>query len=81
MGGLFGRSSLFTGLGVFVVLTISGIIGSIFFPYSINAWLKYFGKPEVVTWWQGLFLGYIPYFGYLSIPLAFITFILMLFLI
>ncbi len=70
------------GLIVFFILLIVGAaIGAVLWPYTINAWLVYFGKQPVFTWYYGALLGVVPYFGKLSIPLAVITWIAMMFLV
>lgn len=71
------------GIGCFwiiFILTLSGIIGAFCWPYTINSWLVFFGKAPNVVWWQGFILGYVPYFGQISIPAAIFTWLLMLFL-
>jgi len=68
-------------LGLIILLSISGIIGAFCWPYIINTWLIYAGKTAVVVWWQGFLLGYVPWFGQLSILAAVVTWILMLILV
>lgn len=71
------------GLGcgmILLILLVTAIIGSFLWPYSINSWLIYLGKAPKVTWGQGFLIGAIPYFGGLSVPIAFGTWILMLIL-
>jgi len=71
------------GCGMFVLLFIVllGVLpGMICWPYTINSWLAFAGKPEAVEWWQGALIGLIPGFGQLSIPAAVVTWIIMLFL-
>jgi hypothetical protein len=63
-----------------LLFTISGIIGALCFPYAINTWLVYAGKAPVFLWWWGFLLGYVPGAGQLALPVAAITFILMLFM-
>ena len=63
------------------VLGIYGIVGGFCFPYTINAWLVYFGKEPIVVFWQGFLLGICPYVGKISLPAAVITFIAMLILV
>ena len=65
-------------LPIIIVLGIFGIIGGFCFPYAINSWLIFFGKEATVVFWQGFLLGICPYIGQASIPVAVITFILML---
>lgn len=70
------------GLGTFLVVgfAISFAIGAILWPYTINSWLIYSGKPPCIEWWMGGLMGFIPGFGQSCIPAAVITFILMLFI-
>lgn len=65
---------------ILVLLTISGVIGAVCWPYTINTWLVFFGKAPAIVWWQGFLLGYVPGLGQASIPAAIITWILMLFI-
>ena len=68
-------------LPIIIVLSIFGIIGGFCFPYALNSWLVFFGKAPTVVFWQGFLLGIIPYIGQSSIPVAIITFIVMLILV
>jgi hypothetical protein len=65
---------------IIFVIFFGGIVGIFTWPFVINSWLVYFGKSASVIWWQGFLLGMVPYFGWLSIPCAAATWILMLFL-
>lgn len=67
--------------GLLIFLTLSGILGAFLWPYSINTWLVFFHKPPTIMWWHGFLLGYLPYFGQIIIPVAVITWVLMLFLV
>jgi hypothetical protein len=66
-------------IGVWLVI---GMLGAWLWPYSINTWLDYLGKPQEnhLKVIQGFCIGLIPIFGAISIPLSLITFILMLFI-
>lgn len=66
------------GCGLFLLL--GPAIGSLCWPYTLNTWLEFFGKPESIVWWQGALLGITPFIGQFSIPAAIITWILMLFI-
>ena len=68
-------------LPIIIVLSIFGIIGGFCFPYAINSWLVFFGKAPTVVFWQGFILGICPYVGQASIPVAVVTFIVMLILV
>lgn len=75
--------SLITGCGIsmiIIITLISGVIGGFVWPYTINSWLLFLGKPATVTFLQGFVLGIIPMIGYLGTPIAAITWIIMLFL-
>lgn len=69
------------GFVIGFVLLICAAIGAFLWPYSINAWLVFFGKPASVLWWHGAILGFVPVIGQATIPVAFITWVLMLFLV
>lgn len=64
-----------------IILLISIITGAFLWPYTINTWLSYFGKPAAIKMWQGALMGFVPFLGQATIPAAFITWILMLFLV
>lgn len=63
-----------------IILLISAAIGAVLWPYTINTWLVYFGKSPLFTWYYGAILGFVPFIGQLTIPLAIITWIAMMFL-
>jgi hypothetical protein len=63
-----------------LLFSISGIIGAFCWPYAINSWLLYAGKPPRVLWWHGFLLGYVPGLGQMSVPAAVLTWIVMMFL-
>lgn len=76
------RSSSVATLGcapIIIVLLLSAIIGAVCWPYTINHWLEFAGKPTRIVWWQGALIGFCPYLGQAGIPAAVITFILSLF--
>ena len=62
---------------MFLVALIFGV-GAWLWPYSINTWLIYTGKEPVVEWWMGGLMALVPGIGQSCIPIAFVTFILML---
>jgi len=62
------------------ILIVSAIIGGFAWTYSLNTWLAFFGKEAGIVFWQGAILGVVPWLGQASIPVAIITWILMLFL-
>ena len=66
---------------IFVVMLICAVIGAILWPYSINTWLVYFGKEPAIVAWQGAIIGFVPVVGQATIPVAFVTWVLMLFLV
>ena len=63
-----------------VLLTISGVIGAICRPYTINSWLEYAGHEPGLLWWHGFLMGYVPGLGQASLPAAVLTWVLMMFL-
>ena len=68
------------GSVMFIIMAIMAAFGAFLWPYTLNSWLAFFGKPESIVWWQGVILGFIPFIGHITIPAAIITWILMLFL-
>lgn len=64
----------------FILVTIAFAIGALLWPYTINTWLVYSGRPPVIEWWMGGLMGLVPGLGQSCIPATFVTFILMLFL-
>ena len=67
--------------GYLMVLIISAIIGGFCWTYSLNTWLEFFSKEPNIVFWQGMVIGFVPYFGQVSIPFAIGTWVLMLFLV
>jgi len=65
---------------VVVVLVISGLIGGICWPYSVNTWLSWVDKEPAFGFWHGFGCGFVPVIGQLSIPAAVVTFIADLFI-
>ncbi len=71
-----------SGCGCFLlVIAIQVAIGSFAWPYTINTWLEFLGKEPALVWWQGALMGFVPYLGGLSIPLAVMTWLLMMFIV
>jgi hypothetical protein len=72
------------GIGVFsafILLTLlGGIMGIFCWPYGINTWLVFAGKPVAIHWYHGFIIGIIPFFGKFSIVFAVLTWIIMMFL-
>ncbi len=64
-----------------VIAIACAAIGALVWPYTINAWLVYAGKPPAVLWWHGALLGLVPGLGQFAAPLAILTWVLMLFLV
>lgn len=74
-------NTLICGMGcglIIIIMIISAIIGALLWPYSINAWLVFLHKTPCVVWWQGALLGFCPVIGQATIPVAVITWILMM---
>ena len=70
---------LLLGGGTFALAILVGIaftVGALLWPYSINSWLIYSGRPPVIEWWMGGLMGLVPGLGQSCIPVAFITFII-----
>lgn len=65
---------------VMLLMFIGAIIGTVCWPYTINTWLVYAGKPPAIAWWQGSLMGFVPLLGLASVPTAVLTWALMLFL-
>lgn len=74
--GVFGCAGSF----FIIALGVSALIGIFTWPYTINTWLLFAHKDPAIVWWQGLLLGFVPGLGQLSLPLAVLTWIAMLFL-
>lgn len=47
-------------------------------PYIGNSWLEYAGKAPQITWWQGALIGFVPYLSRFVIPIAVVTWFLLL---
>lgn len=67
-------------LGIIVAMIGSLVVGTFLWKYNIDTWLLYAGKPTQVAWYTCTIISVIPHLGYLSIPVALITYISMLFL-
>lgn len=68
-------------LVLFLLLCLAFALGTWLWPYTINTWLVYGDKQPVIEWWMGGLIGTMPILGQLCVPAAFITFVLMLFII
>jgi hypothetical protein len=69
----------FLMFGIFVAIFM--LVGACCWTYSLNTWLVFFGKQPVILWWHGALLGIVPFVGQASIPVAVVTWILMIFLV
>ena len=67
-------------VGVLLGLIIVALISGLCWNYSLNHWLVYFDKPQRIAFWQACILGFVPFLGQASIPVAVITWILSLFI-
>ena len=56
------------------------VVGACAWTYTINTWLVYMGKDAALTWWQGGLIGLVPWIGYISLPAAALTYLIMLFI-
>ena len=70
-----GSTDMSTGFALFTIACWV-IICALCWPYIINTWLIYFGKPPAIVWWQGAIIGFIPYMGRLTIAGTAITWVL-----
>lgn len=61
-------------------LLVFALIGGWLWPYTINSWLEFAGSETRIQLWQGALMGFVPGIGQITIPLAIITWICMLFL-
>lgn len=70
------------GIGGIILIGLFGwlILPPFLWPYTVNSWLHFFGVNWTMTWWMGYLFLFIPYVRRMMIPLAIVTFILMLFL-
>jgi hypothetical protein len=60
--------------GIVAVIGLS--VGGWLWPYTIETWATYLGRPDVdVKFWQGMVLGIIPYLGAATIPAAAVTWV------
>ena len=71
---------IMSALFILIIALIFFVIGGLLWPYSIHAWGLIMHKEIHVEFWQGGLLGIAPIVGQLSIPIAIITWICMLFL-
>ena len=67
-------------LAIPLILLAGPVLGALCWPYVVNTWLVYAEKPAGLLRWHGALMGVIPPFGYLSIPAAILTWIMMMFL-
>lgn len=60
---------------------LSGVVGIFTWPYILNTLLVLSGKTAEVVWWQGFLIGLVPIIGKMriSVPLAIIVWVIMLF--
>ena len=64
-----------TAIVVVIILLLSAAVGAFCWTYSINQWLQVFGKEPIIEWWQGMLIGFVPYIGQFSVPVAVLTWI------
>ena len=76
----YNDDGLISCFAAILILILSAAINGFTFPYTINTWLVYFHKAPVIQWWQGVLIGFVPTLGQLTIVLAVVTWIIMLFL-
>ena len=75
-----GIVAIFYAAMFIVGFALSGFVGSLVWPYTINSWLEVAGKDPAVLKWHGFLLGVIPGVGQAGILLCLVTWIMMLFL-
>lgn len=61
-------------------LGLSALVGAYAWPYAINEWLMFAGRPVAVEPWHGALIGLVPGFGQAALPAAVVTWVAMLFL-
>ena len=64
-----------------IIVAICVLIGAILWPYSLNTWLAFFDKEPIIKMWHGALLGFCPILGQATIPVAVVTWLLMLVLV
>ena len=64
-----------------IFFALSALVGAYAWPYAINEWLMFAGKPPTVLPWHGALIGLVPAVGQMSLPAVVITWIAMLFLV
>lgn len=69
----------FSGLGCLFTIAMA-CIGGWLWPYTVGFWTGYFGQLIVVPFFAGVILGLIPIIGYLTVPLAILTWVCSTFL-
>jgi hypothetical protein len=65
---------------VFLFFMINPVIGYFCWPYTVNTWLVYTGKVAALKGWHGALMAFVPGIGQLCIPLAILTWIIMMFI-
>lgn len=65
---------------IVVIMLLCTLVGGWLWPYTVNTWLVYAGKEPTLVWWQGALMGFCPVLGQITIPVAIVTWVLMLFL-
>ena len=65
---------------ILLLFVINIVLSALCWPYTINTWLVFFGKVPTVVWWQGLLIGFVPYVSKMAFPVAFLTWLFMLFI-
>ena len=66
--------------GFMIGMALSTIAGGILWPYTIETWAGILNKPAEIVYWQGALLGFCPIIGQLTIPIAAVTWLLVLFI-
>lgn len=74
-----GQIALMSLVGIFFFIVFS-LIGGLCWNYSIHTWANHFHKIVSIKFWQCVLIGFVPVLGQASIPVAALTWILMMFI-
>lgn len=74
-------AEVFLGCGFLLVLFVGvvALFGACW-QYSLNQWLDYAGKDVNIAYWEACLISCIPGVGQIAFPVAFITWVMMMFL-
>ena len=66
------------GFLMIVFIVVIALLGACW-QYSINTWLEYAGKEPCIQYWKACLISCVPGVGQLAFPVAFITWLVMMF--